>query len=151
MPYKDPVKAKESSRERSLKYYNANKDKCNEKTKEWREKNKDKIKEKRKEEYENNKDNDEMKEENRIKSYNYYQLNKHTEEFIKRTKLSKWKHRGVLCDDWNILYDRYNNCSVCEDCGKENIKGRNKHLDHSHETGLFRNVVCCSCNTKRGK
>ena len=30
------------------------------------------------------------------------------------------------------------------------ITGNNKHLDHNHKTGEFRNILCNSCNQKRG-
>ena len=34
----------------------------------------------------------------------------------------------------------------CSHCGKEFKNSRDEHLDHDHETGLFRAIDCCKCN-----
>tara|TARA_R110000824_G_scaffold93846_1_gene226897 strand:+ start:29 stop:451 length:423 start_codon:yes stop_codon:yes gene_type:complete len=130
--------------------------------KEYREKNKEKIKEYR----ENNKD--QMKEYNKnnlekIKEYKkeYYETNKEkikeyikTEQGRKTSRISDWKRKGVINNDFNSLYNYYINCKNCENCSIELIEGMygsNKRcLDHDHKTGLFRNVLCNSCNIKRG-
>jgi len=39
-------------------------------------------------------------------------------------------------------------CSIC-DCALSNGK-RGRHIDHDHETGLVRGVVCCNCNLAEG-
>ena len=44
------------------------------------------------------------------------------------------------------LYERYINSTECELCNKEYKNTTDRHLDHDHTTGLFRNIVCCSCN-----
>ena len=60
-----------------------------------------------------------------------------------------WKKNGVLLTEqfntFDELYNYYlsiNNCELCnisfEEC--------KKCLDHCHTTGLFRNIVCNSCN-----
>ena len=110
-------------------------------------KNKEKIKEKKKEFYKKNKEYTEQ----------YYQDNKEKIKIWKNTPQGKkssyiatWKKIGVKHDDFSSLYEYYINCKNCEECGKEDIKGRNKHLDHDHTTGLFRNVLCNSCNIRRG-
>lgn len=77
-----------------------------------------------------------------------------TEQSIKSQKIGSWKHYGVICDDFDKLYNYYINCWNCEKCGIELINGRHgankKTLDHNHKTGEFRNVLCNTCNTKQG-
>ena len=72
---------------------------------------------------------------------------------IKSNRISKWKSYGVICDDWDVLYEKYINTEFCEDCKCELTEDRyntktTRCLDHDHNTGLFRNVVCNSCNAK---
>ncbi len=97
--------------------------------KEYREKNKEQIKEQRKEHYQ-------------------------TEVGKKVNRVSKWKQIGVINDDYNALYDKYINCKNCEQCNielQEGNFGANKRvLDHDHQTGEFRNVLCHLCNVRRG-
>jgi len=158
MPY-----TKEQRKEYNKKYRENNKDKIAKQKKEWNEKNKDKIKEQRKEYkkeyYENNKD--------KIKEYYENNKDKILEQASKRGKeyynsdvgyktkrIYAWKGRGVICDDFESLYEYYINCNNCEECNIELVKGdigvNKKCLDHDHLTGKFRNVLCCSCNVKRG-
>ena len=63
------------------------------------------------------------------------------------TKFS-WLSRGLKCNDeeFELLYNRYINSEYCELCGIEYVKRHNRHMEHSHETGEFRNIVCNRCN-----
>jgi hypothetical protein len=77
-----------------------------------------------------------------------------TYQGVKSRRISKWKGRGVIHEDFNALYDIYLNTHECEECGVtlSNEKKRTKTtkcLDHCHETGLFRNILCHFCNTRR--
>jgi len=151
MPYKDPEKQREYKKEYYQKknkeymkeYYEKNKEKILEQQKEYmkeyREKNKEKIKEQRKEYREKNKE--------------YYKEYNQTETGKKSCRITNWKKRGIKSDDYNSLYDYYINCKNCELCNVELVEGldnNSKCLDHDHESGLFRNVLCRSCNVKRG-
>tara|TARA_R110002074_G_scaffold378686_1_gene556594 strand:- start:32 stop:475 length:444 start_codon:yes stop_codon:yes gene_type:complete len=138
-----------------IEYREKNKEKMKEHKKEYYEKNKEQIKEQKIEYRENNKDKIKAQnkiycEKNKAKIKEYAKIYGQTEAGKKSSRISKWKHRGVICDDWDNLYERYVKCCICEDCGKDGIEGKNKHLDHEHLTGLFRNVLCLSCNIKRG-
>ena len=69
--------------------------------------------------------------------------------------ISEWKRNGVIHDDYNALYDQYMATTNCADCGvvlgkKGDGSGTFKSLDHCHETGAFRAVVCTGCNRRRG-
>jgi len=119
-------KNKEKIKKQSQEYYQKNKEKINKNNKEWWAKNKDKTKE-----YEK------------------------TPARKKTNRIKRWKFRGIICDDFDALYQRYITTTNCDLCNRELTEDRyitstTRCLDHDHETGKFRNVVCSSCNTKRG-
>ena len=131
--HKNKEKNKERYRESSHKYYHENK-----------EKNKEKNKESSHKYYCENKE----KEAQRKKAY--YQ----TERGIKSYRIDKWKRRGVICENFDNLYDYVINCKNCENCDIELTVDRHntattRCLDHCHETGEFRDVLCHSCNIRR--
>ncbi len=69
-------------------------------------------------------------------------------------KISKWKNitkngYGLICDsrdDYELVYFTWLNSERCEECNKEYSKDNIKNMDHCHDTGLFRNILCHSCN-----
>jgi len=159
-------------KERLEKYKEENKEKIKEKNKEYYELNKDTINEKNMERYYKN--HQESLVRNRL-SYHKNKVLKTPEEkaetkrlqqekvkerreankpnVIKSNRVKKWKSRGVICEDWNVLYDKYINTTNCEMCDVELIEGNfganKKCLDHDHKTGEFRNVLCNTCNCRR--
>ena len=109
-----------------------------------KEKNREKVKQIRKKYYENNREKiiEQQKE--------YYE----TENGFKNSKINLWKRRGVVCDNFDALYDHYTSTAYCDACRVEltidkKTTSTRKCLDHCHETGLFRNILCHSCNNKR--
>ncbi len=134
-----PFKNKEENKEYQRQYYLKNKQKLLDKQKKYNNDNKEKINEKMKKYYnENKKDRLEYSK---------------TENGRKSCRINNWKNRGVISDDYDKLYDYYLSIDNCENCGIElceGIYGNNKKcLDHDHETGLFRNILCNTCNILR--
>jgi len=123
------------------KYYQENKEKMKEFNKEYRNNNKEKIKENR----------------NNNKEY-YKEYRKQYSKTPKGKKciiINSWKRFGLICDDYDSLYCHYINASECDNCNitfgeKGDGTGTFKCLDHSHETGEFRNFLCSKCNILRG-
>jgi len=120
-------------------------------SKEYYEKNKEKLRKYDKEYRENNKEfyKEYMKEYNKEYKKEYFQ----TEQGKKSNRINTWKRSGVICDDFDELYDLYISIWNCEECDVELVEGNKaynrKCLDHDHQTGEFRNVLCHNCNIKR--
>ena len=62
-----------------------------------------------------------------------------------------WKRRGLICrgdETYKDIYNKVMSVTHCELCNVEFTEEKNKlrSMDHSHETGLFRKVLCNKCN-----
>jgi hypothetical protein len=119
MPFKDPEKRKEYRRE----YVRKNKERLAEHNKTYRENNKDKITE-------------------------YNKIYDKTPAGIKSKFIRKWKSRGVISNNFDTLYDLYINTDKCMNCEKSFADSFERCLDHDHKTGLYRAVLCRSCNNR---
>tara|TARA_R110000803_G_C11718477_1_gene287889 strand:- start:4 stop:384 length:381 start_codon:yes stop_codon:yes gene_type:complete len=106
------------------------------KKKEWREANREKEKERLKKYRDENKE----KEKERLKKY------RSTENGIKSYRISKWKYRGMIHDDFDSVYEIYFHTWNCEYCGCEFKNTKDRCLDHNHETGEVRAILCNRCN-----
>jgi len=131
-------------------YYEANKDKIAAKRKANREANKEKIKEEKRLAYIRDKEkiterkkkyNKENRERIREQSKAYYK----TDAGIKSKRMSHWREKGINNVN-SELYDYFMNCDKCEACGCEFTEKKIKCLDHNHDTGDFRYVLCNKCN-----
>ena len=110
-----------------------------------------------------------------IKEYkkNYYQKNKETlkkareknlqnEEWVKKEHLRRtiqnWKERGLILDteaDYLTIYYMVMDTKNCEKCGCILTVSRwttstTRCMDHDHNTGEFRGVICHACNITEG-
>tara|TARA_B100001094_G_scaffold301145_1_gene327194 strand:+ start:182 stop:580 length:399 start_codon:yes stop_codon:yes gene_type:complete len=117
MPFKDKELQKAYQRE----WAKANREKCNEKNRIWYSQNKEKKK---------------------LQQQKYSQ----TEEGKKAFRMGKWRHRHVKNVN-DELYNYYINCKACEVCNKEFTEANKRCLDHDHDTGEFRAVLCKGCNS----
>ena len=64
----------------------------------------------------------------------------------------QWKRRGLNIEQFEEVYQRYLDTDICDNCEIElnQCTRSTKCMDHSHETGEFRNILCTGCNTRRG-
>lgn len=79
-----------------------------------------------------------------------------TPEYKKSNTISTWKYIGIIFHDWDLLYDIiYSLTSHCDNCGVylEGNGSNKKSIDHDHsiiDRDNVRNVLCHSCNVRRG-
>ena len=125
---------KERNREKCKKYRDKNK----EKIKEYREKNIDKCKETQKK----------YREENKERAREYKKKWSATENGIKLRRISDWKQRGMICEDFDSVCEIYIHTWICEWCLFEFKNTTDRHLDHNHQNGEIRGILCRECNFK---
>ena len=118
MPYKDPncAAAKESQRRRTIKYRSTAKGKAY------------------------------IKKSNMVHSEYRANYCKTKPNHYKNRTIHNWKRRNIIDEDYDSLFEYYLNCNNCMICLNTFDKRINKHLDHNHETGEPRYILCRSCN-----
>ena len=69
----------------------------------------------------------------------------------KTSKKSSWKNSGMVFtpEEFEEIYNKYIYATNCELCDVLFPKSRNRQLDHCHETGKIRNIVCQTCNLRK--
>src|SRR4030042_5864910 len=149
MAYKNPedqkrnnkkyfITHREQIKEYKRKYYIEHREINKEKSRKYRLENKDKIKESQKKWKEAHKKH--IEEKGRI----YYAINK---EKIKG-KIIKYKY-GITSNEYNELFEKQNEC--CAICGEHQSKFNKAFaVDHNHETGEVRGLLCQNCNNVLG-
>jgi hypothetical protein len=86
--------------------------------------------------------------ENKEEKSEYMKTFREIPENKKTATTTNWKNNGLIHDNYDELYVLYLNCKHCQVCKKEFKNSRDKHMDHDHQTGLFRAFLCRSCNLK---
>ena len=93
-------------------------------------------------------ENPEVREKQRQNSIEYRQ----TPTGKKSRTKSSWKHSGMLFTDeeFKRIYNLYLTQELCNACDCVLTRGgacnTRANMDHCHETGLFRHIICSSCN-----
>ena len=99
----------------------------------------------------------EYREKHKEKQIKYQKEYRESEKGKLIKTINSWKEKpkngyGLICesrDEYEYIYDRWLRSERCEECSKEYTKENKKCMDHCHDTGLFRNILCHSCNMKR--
>lgn len=66
---------------------------------------------------------------------------------IRDTKIKR--KFGITLEEKNQMFkDQQNKCAICGTV--ENIRGRDWDIDHCHETGKVRGILCSNCNRGLG-
>lgn len=77
----------------------------------------------------------------------------------KSRRIYCWKKQGIICDNWQEIYIKYEEAKSCQLCkkifnldvyynGSMKRYKNNKVLEHDHMTGKIRSIYCTSCNGK---
>ena len=62
------------------------------------------------------------------------------------------KKYGIGIEEYNILLEEQNfGCAICESTDTKVSWSTNLHVDHDHDTGAIRGLLCQACNTSLGK
>ena len=69
-----------------------------------------------------------------------------TDKGKKYSTIATWKYRGLIHDNYEKLYIDYINTLECNVCKIEFTDKNVKCMDHNHNTGLFRYILCNNCN-----
>ena len=71
---------------------------------------------------------------------------KYKNKYHRTDTISRWRCSGVIYDDWDELYYTYIRTLNCCACNKDFKNSLDRCLDHDHETGLLRAIVCQNYN-----
>lgn len=140
--------------EEHVKYYAKHKEEISRKSKEYYQKNKEFILAR----HSKNRNQDLKKSRKRVngsyhKNKEYYSVyrkewrakNKETLAIKSREKHLRIKF-GITQNEYELLASKQN--GICLICGKQPKK--TFHIDHDHETGQIRGLLCCPCNQMLG-
>ena len=76
----------------------------------------------------------------------YYKINKK----LTQLKCHYKKKYGITIEDYNRLFEEHDGC--CAICGRHQTElVRKLHIDHDHNTGKIRGLLCYNCNDGLGR
>lgn len=76
----------------------------------------------------------------------------HHIKYKKSITISRWKKLGLILTEnqtYEDIYEKVMNHSQCELCNVnlcDGVKSNSRTMDHCHQTGSFRKVLCRKCN-----
>lgn len=107
----------------------------------WRIKNKEKVRESKKQWKIQNPE--------KVKEYNKRYKDKYKERIdIEKKNFHLKKSFNISFSEYSEISLRQNN--VCAICSKKCATGRNLAVDHNHQTGIIRGLLCMKCNRAIG-
>ena len=78
----------------------------------------------------------------------YNKAYKKTPKGKRSARIGYWKHIGIIGDLPKFYDERYLPAIQCEVCEKVFKSMRDKCMDHDHDTGEIRWVLCQRCNNR---
>lgn len=66
----------------------------------------------------------------------------------KSKTIYNWKGRGIVHDDFDALFEEYIATTACQHCHTPFKSTLDRCIDHNHDTGQVRLIVCHKCNVK---
>lgn len=85
----------------------------------------------------------------KIREFKYKEDGTRTEKYNKSMKITNWKAlnmKPLPNENWSFIYEVFKETTNCMGCGKFFKKERHKCLDHDHDNGYIRGVICHKCN-----
>lgn len=122
-------------------YYEANKERLKAYTREWIKANPEKAKQRSAAYYR------EHFEYIQAATHEYYEANKSEKKKYAR----EWRLKKLYGMTWADYEKMFNDQGgVCKICGEPSVDGRRLAIDHCHETGVVRGLLCSHCNRGLG-
>jgi hypothetical protein len=78
-----------------------------------------------------------------------FELNKNHKKWMKDNWRYKYKMKFTDEDFELFIYPEYIKATHCDLCYSEFKTVRDRELDHNHNTGEIRNILCRSCNERK--
>jgi len=71
------------------------------------------------------------------------------DKYHKSRTIYRWKKNGLIAteEEFEEIYQKYIYATHCELCNKQFKTSKDRHMEHDHDIGKFRNIVCNKCNS----